>query len=70
VSSADPLPSGPSDPAAHQHHINLAAARCFQQFLPCGSLHHRNQLHGFAVMVQPRRAAYSRMARLCMGSVC
>ena len=56
----------------YQHDVDLAAAGGLQQFLTSFSLGRTGaDLTDVARQcVQPRRAAYSRMARLCMDSVC
>jgi hypothetical protein len=63
--------SSPAVQPPHQHHIDLPAPRSFQQFSRnCRWVAPEPTSFTCMAMVQPRRTAYSRMARFCMGSVC
>jgi hypothetical protein len=56
--------------APDKHHIDFPPTGCFEQFL-AGLSPHRPGVHlaDCKAIVQPRRAAYSRMARFCIASV-
>jgi hypothetical protein len=61
----------PAVQSPHQHYIDLSATGGLQQFLASFSPSRAGaDLTELTAMAQPRRAAYSRMARLCMDSVC
>ena len=72
ASPADPSPTGPSDPVATPApHRSPGGARlpAVSRGLPA-ALAPEPTSRTCMAMVQPRRAAYSRMARFCIGRVC
>jgi len=63
--------SSPAIQPPHQHDIDLPTSRSFQKLLRDWRWVAPDPTSFTCMaMIQPRQSAYSRMARLCMGSVC